>query len=402
MSDKEWREAIDMRSSLVSVGIVVLSAALLRFWSLGQGPVSPVESRTIDGVIQLTHTGSYHPAALTNPALPIYLHTIVAVIHFLLGAAVGAWSSLGSFGPEDIVLWGRGVSALFGVATVLVVYRIGIRWGARHGLLAAGLMAVTPAHVAASREIAEGAPLTLLTALTLLLSIEAVERGKGRFVAAGIASGLGAATHYAAALLLMMPLTAVWMSPDHERPRSWRGAFVVLAAIGAFVIGNPLSVRDLPVFLDGFAQAASPLGKDILSAPEIAGRLGAALEWPGVILALAGVILGIVRAIAGPGHTRWTLLVSFPVVFFAIVAWHGAASDVILLPVIPASALLAGIAVVSGVSLLRRFEIPRTARTALIAALTVFVLLPPAVVSIEIVVDAHGRHTHVAVNQRLP
>jgi 4-amino-4-deoxy-L-arabinose transferase-like glycosyltransferase len=295
---------------------------------------------------------------------------------------------------------------------VIIVYRIGVRWGARHGLLAAGLMAVTPAHVAASREISDGAPLTLLTALTLLLSIEAVERGKGLshpiapgnarwgsrgFVAAGIASGLGAATHYGAALLLLMPLTAVWMSPDHERPRTWRGAFVVFAAIGAFVVANPLSVRDLPAFLDGFAQAASPLGKDILSAREIAARLGAAIEWPGVILAIAGVILGIVRAIAGPGHTRWTLLVSFPVVFFTIVAWHGAASDVILLPIMPAAALLAGIAVVSGVSLLRRFDIPRTARTALIAALTVFVLLPPAVVSIEIVVDAHARQARLAL-----
>jgi 4-amino-4-deoxy-L-arabinose transferase-like glycosyltransferase len=388
MSDKEWREAIDMRSSLVSVGIVVICAALLRFWSLGQGQVSVVESETIDAVVQLIHSGSYHPAALTRPTLPIYLHTFVAVVHFLLGAAVGTWSSLASFGADDIVFWGRSVSALLGIVTVLVVYRIGLRWGARHGLLAAGLMAVTPAHVAASREIADGAPLTLLTALTLLLSIEAVERGKGRFVAAGIAAGLGAATHYGAVLLLMMPLTAVWMTPDHERPRSWRALFVLFAALAAFVVATPLSVRDLPAFLDGFAQAASPLGKDILSAQEIVEKLGSALEWPGVILAVAGVILGIVRAIAGPGHTRWTLLVSFPVLFFGIVDWHGAASDVVLLPIIPAAALLAGIAVVSGVSLLRRFDIPRTARTALIAALTVFVLLPPAVVSVEIVLDA--------------
>jgi hypothetical protein len=41
------------------------------------------------------------------------------------------------------------------------------------------------------------------------------------------------------------------------------------------------------------------------------------------------------------------------------------------------------VAVVSGVSLLRRYEIPRAARTALIAALTIAGLLPPAIMSVR-------------------
>jgi len=43
---------------------------------------------------------------------------------------------------------------------------------------------------------------------------------------------------------------------------------------------------------------------------------------------------------------------------------------------------------VSGVSQLRRFEIPRAARTALIATLTVATILPPAALSIELVRQA--------------
>src|SRR5207248_7823748 len=62
--------------------------------------------------------------------------------------------------------------------------------------------------------------------------------------------------------------------------------------------------------------------------------------------------------------------------------------EAILLPMLPACTILAAIAVISGVSQLRRFEIPRAARTALIAALTVAVLLPPAVFSIELVRQA--------------
>ncbi len=54
-------------------------------------------------------------------------------------------------------------------------------------------------------------------------------------------------------------------------------------------------------------------------------------------------------------------------------------------------------AVISGVSQLRRFSIPRAARTALIAALTVAAVLPPAIVSIEIVRQA-GREPRAGVS----
>jgi hypothetical protein len=54
-----------------------------------------------------------------------------------------------------------------------------------------------------------------------------------------------------------------------------------------------------------------------------------------------------------------------------------------LLPLVPFACLLAATAVVSGVSLLRRFSIPRGVRSALIVALTVATLLPAAITSIR-------------------
>jgi hypothetical protein len=53
-----------------------------------------------------------------------------------------------------------------------------------------------------------------------------------------------------------------------------------------------------------------------------------------------------------------------------------------LLPITPSLCVLTACAVVSGVSLLRRYEIPRAPRTALIAGLTIAALLPPALVSV--------------------
>ncbi len=388
--EREWRESIDMRSSLLSLGLVVVSGALLRYWNLRHGAVSPAEGQIIEPVVQLLQTGAYRPRALTQPTLPIYLQASVAIVHFLWGALAGAWRSIGEFAAPQIVAWGRGCSALLGTATVFVVYQIGMRWGARHALLAAGLMAVTPMHVAASRAIGGGAPLTFCAALALLFSLQATERGHRRAViAAGAAAGLAAACHYAGAIAILMPLIAVWMTRSDESSRATRAGVALTAAIAAFVIATPLSVRDLPAFLNGFAAAAAPATPG--TAPGNANLLEQllwAMQWPGVILGFSGLSLASVRAVTGPGHTRWTLLASFPLVYFALLAWHGATSDTIVLPMLPASTILAAIAVISGVSQLRRFDIPRAARTALIAALTVTAVLPPAVLSIELVRQA--------------
>jgi 4-amino-4-deoxy-L-arabinose transferase-like glycosyltransferase len=219
--EREWRESSDMRSSLLSIGLVVVSGALLRYWNLRHDPVSPAEAQIIEPVVQLLQIGAYHPRALTQPTLPIYLQAGVALIHFLWGAIAGMWRSIDEFGAAQIVSWGRGCSALLGTACVFAVYQIGMRWGARHALLAAGLMAVTPMHVGASRAIGGGAPLTLCTALALLFSLRATERGHRRAIAAaGAAAGLAAASHYAGAIAVVMPLVAVWMTRSDESSRA--------------------------------------------------------------------------------------------------------------------------------------------------------------------------------------
>jgi hypothetical protein len=99
-------------------------------------------------------------------------------------------------------------------------------------------------------------------------------------------------------------------------------------------------------------------------------------------MAVAGLVLGAVRAVRGPGRVRWTLAVVFPLVYFWFVSRQSLVFGRDLMPLVPFLCLLAATAVVSGVSLLRRFDIQRTARTALIAALTVAALLPPTLQAI--------------------
>jgi hypothetical protein len=75
--------------------------------------------------------------------------------------------------------------------------------------------------------------------------------------------------------------------------------------------------------------------------------------------------------------------VTFPLAYFWMLSTQGIAFARYLLPIVPSLCVLAAVAVVSGVSLLRRYEIPRAARTALIAALTIVALLPPMIISVR-------------------
>src|SRR5207247_9033364 len=109
--EREWREASDLRSSLLSIGIVVLSGALLRCWSLRYSGLAPIEHDIVDSVVQLLHTGSYRPTALVRPTLPVYLQAAVGIVHFLWGATSGAWRAIAAFGPEQLRGGGRGCSA---------------------------------------------------------------------------------------------------------------------------------------------------------------------------------------------------------------------------------------------------------------------------------------------------
>ncbi|HEX9373847.1 MAG TPA: phospholipid carrier-dependent glycosyltransferase, partial [Roseiflexaceae bacterium] len=333
--------------------------------------------------VTMLKTGNFNPHFFDYPGLTFYLQLPVAIARFLIGAIGGRWQGLEQVDAADFYLWARALTALFGVGTVFLTYQIGMRWGARHALLGAGLLAVLPMHVRESHFVLADVPATFFATLTLLLSLVAHEKGTAKaFMWAGVAAGLTIATKYNAGLILLLPLISAWMT----LPASPSRLICVLAAlggtVGAFLIGAPYTLLDLPAFLNGFAHLTAAYRTH--GTPSESGasiylkHLLNTLGWPAMLLLISGVVLGIVRAMKGPGRVRWTLLVVFPVVYFYAISGRGLIFGRYLLPMLPFVCMLAAIAVVSGVSLLRRFDIPRTPRRLLIAALTIAALLPPA------------------------
>lgn len=392
---REWREASDLKPSTAWLALVVVAAAALRFWGLGRGipeAVGADERLVMDHVVAMMKTGDLNPHRFDQPALLFYLHLPVACAQFIIGAARGRWLSLAEVGPTDLLLWARAVTALLGVATVIVVHQTGLRWGARHALLAAGLFAVIPSHVGQSHFAVSAVPATFFVALAFLFSLRAEEhRGPRAFALAGLLSGLAAATRYGAALALLLPLLTAWTTfPDMARRTH---AFVATLAgfVVAFLVAAPFTLFDLPAFLDGLAVAVSPAAGTVTDAPTgwfaCLGHVQAALGWPALVLLFVGLGLGIERAIKGPGRVRWALAVAFPIVFVWVVSRRAPALSSAMLPIYPGATVLVAAAVISGVSLLRRFSFPRPVRTTLIVALTVAAILPPSIGAIRLVRD---------------
>ena len=176
------------------------------------------------------------------------------------------------------------------------------------------------------------------------------------------------------------------MTPPDGGAKSKQVMAVIGGFAGAFLMAAPYTLLRLPGFLNWYASSASasviPLGAKgwIGSFRELLWTMG----WPALLLACAGFILAVVRTIRGPGHARFGIVIAFVVAYAYLTAGSAALDRRALLPLLPFACLLAAIAVVSGVSLLRRFDIARTARTALITGGTIAALLPPALRSIGI------------------
>ncbi len=392
MPEREWRQANDIRSPTLAVALVVLVGGVLRFWALGHGipyAIGVDEPEVLTRAVTMMKTGDFNPHFFDYPGLYIYFQTVVASLRFVVGAMGGLWRSLEQAGPSEFYLWGRAVTALFGTATVFLVFRIGMRWGARHALLAAGLMAVLPSHVRESHYVLTDVPMTFFTSLTFLLTLRAHERNTtGAFAWAGAAAGLATATKYNGLFILLLPLIAIAMTRPAGRQSRPRWALAVLGTcVGVFLAGAPYTLLDLPGFLNGFAN----LPAFYAPRPRVGDpgwliylkHLRIVLHWPALILTFAGLILALARSTTGPGHLRWVMLAVFPLVYFSFIARQHQIYGRYLLPVLPFTCILAAGAVISGVTLLRRFDIPRAARTALIALLTVAALLPVARESIR-------------------
>jgi hypothetical protein len=342
------------RRNRMLAGLLVAVAAYLRFQHLDAGIPHAIgidEPQIMERAVAMMKSGDFNPRFFDWPSLTIYLHIIVACGTFLMGAMEGIWRNLDQVGPADMYLNGRALTALFGTATVWLVYLIGARWGQVHGLVATALCAVTPYHVRESRYVLADVPTAFFTTLTLWLTLRAHERATlVRFALAGGAVGLAASAKYNGVLAIVAPLAVAWLAEGSAADRVRRSLVVFLAAGAAFLAGTPYAVLDLPTFLNDYARLAAIFARERPGDPGWAiylKHLELALGWPALWLAGIGLVGGLWRTIIGPDRARWAALVVFPVLYFQVMAGSYQIYGRYLMPLLPFASLLASVAILA-------------------------------------------------------
>jgi 4-amino-4-deoxy-L-arabinose transferase-like glycosyltransferase len=355
-----------------AAALIVFVALALRVWGIGARipyALEVDEPEIMVRAVDMMKSGDPNPHFFDYPGLVIYLQCGVAAARFLAGAVRGEWTSLAAVGPESFYLWARCLTALFGAATVLLVYLAGRRWGEPAALLAAGLLAVMPLHVRESHFVLADVPMTFFAALTLLLSLRADERRTlGRFCLAGMAAGLTIGAKYNGGVVLFLPLAAAFLGPRGDRPRATLAAAALASAAGAFLVVAPFTVLDLPHFLEAFgflAESYRPRPPDVEPGWLIYFKhLRNGMGWPALVAALAGLAMAAGAAVVRRDRVRWLLALLTPVTYYWSIADRGLILGRYLLPLLPGVCLLAGIAAAAAAASLLRLSPSRRAAVA--------------------------------------
>jgi 4-amino-4-deoxy-L-arabinose transferase-like glycosyltransferase len=223
--------------------LILLLALALRAVHLDYGLPTifhPDERFIVGPALRMVETGDLDPGFYNYPALPMYV--LAAAITFDGGLAADAARPRTDI-PGAVHL-ARRVTTLFGMATIVAVYAVGLLWRSRRtGLCAALLLAITPFHVMDSHYANVDVPMTFWAVCATAFVLAFVRTGGLRWYLAGSAAvGLAAASKYTGLVLLALLAVAVIVDPHTERSFRRTGARIVTgwaAALAAFSLATP-------------------------------------------------------------------------------------------------------------------------------------------------------------------
>ena len=340
------------------VGIVLLTI-FLRVWGLAFGLpyiYHPDESVGVTIAQNMFKTGDLNPHFFHWPSLFFYINAIAYGPYYLVGKLAGVFANpIDIPGPRLNVMasgWtpmpttyllGRSVTAIFGIAAVMIVFQIGqhLTNDRRIGLLAALWTAISPTNVSNSRFIAPDTLTVFFVLLSFWGSVQVLRQGKTRhYLIAGIAAGLSASTKYNSALVVLVLVSAHFLRYRTKGFRERNLYLAVFLSAISFMLTTPYALLDFKEFWAALQFDAQHY------ASGHPGMEGNTLSWyltylwriegPVSLLAVLGVLWGL--------HIRSkpiTLLAAFPMTYFVFISRFIVRNDRTLLPLIPFLFLLA-------------------------------------------------------------
>lgn len=354
-----------MRRRLALAGVVLLGAALRLFpiWFGLPYPHARPDEATVLGHAAGILRGDANPHFFNWPSLTFYV---------MAGVFAAVARVKPALGYADYTLIARGVIALAGTATILVLARLARRIADDStAIVAALLLAVAILHVRESHFALTDVLMTLLVVASLALAVEAIETERLTVWAiAGLIGGLAASAKYSAAALVAVALVV---------PGGWRSRLLFLSAFAAgFLAGTPYALLDFGAFQTDVrferahlaaGHAAADLGRGWVY--HLVRSLPYGLGIPTFVAALGGLVaLAMNRWTSGIQRRALWPLALFAIVFFAAIGSGRTVFFRYILPLLPLACLSAAVAIRTlAVSLASRTRMSRDLATTVLALL---------------------------------
>lgn len=395
--------------------LLVAVAAFVRFWQI-RGDLPYVlhydEPTLVDNAVWMIQQRTLNPHFFNYPSGLIMLLALLYGFVCLGGIVTGqfadwvaaiTWLASGTYpqpegggvlyyyptiGVPALYIIGRSVSALAGVAAVVLVYALVTRARGSRGTArtAALLTALSPLAVENSHLITTDMTATALATAGLLACLETAQRhGTRGWVIAGALAGTAAGVKYNAGLVaLLLPLLAVWQWRTVGKLPLRRLAFAAVAAIVAFLITTPYAVLDTTTFLRDLGYefrhiaSATPAieGGD---APEISsvGKV-AQVFWHDLgIAGILAVVLGILVSLRSRRFDRTAIACWVLVFLLPLLRWKTLYPRY-LLPVWPAVLIVAALGLEAAVRFFAG-RVPARAQVGVAVLIAGLVLAPGTV-----------------------
>jgi 4-amino-4-deoxy-L-arabinose transferase-like glycosyltransferase len=184
-----------------------------------------------------------------------------------------------NLGESEFVL--RSLSALTGVLGVSLVYVLGKRlFDTKVGLMGAALLATNSFHIQYSQEARGYSLMVLLTALSSLFFLRAIEQSsRNEWAGYILTATLAVYTHFFSVLVLGAHW--VWLVLVRRRNIPWRGFLVAVLAIGMLLV---------PLAIFALARGTGPISWIAKTRPQDAYNLFNSLVGGGKLLLLAYLV----------------------------------------------------------------------------------------------------------------
>ena len=368
-----WHKGIT--SQHIIVGLIIIVGFLLRLWGINFGLpyiYDSDEPGSVACACRILQNHDFNPHWFGHPGTTtIYMLSGLYAFIFLVGRGLGIFTGVEDFralyylDPTVFYLSGRLMIAVFGSATILLVYLIGRRlFNRTTGLVAATLIALSPVHVSYSKLIRTDVQMGFLILIAFWFCLNILDkRYWSDYVLAGLFTGLAVVTKYPATVFVL----TIGLAHFASKRRQIRGHFKLLGSgmaclAGAF-LGSPFLFLDFRTALSDIMIEARPTHLSATGEGFVQNivwylrvPLPNAISTMGLLFAGVGFLL----CLASKQKGR-RLLITFPLFFLLLISSLGLRWKRWIVPIIPFLCILLAYAVYEVAGWLRQRLNPRIA-----------------------------------------